>query len=447
MVIGTHRLLSGDVGFARLGLLIVDEEQRFGVTHKEAIKTLRHDVDVLTLTATPIPRTLEMSLTGIRDMTVLQTPPADRKPIGTYVGPYDERAVVEAIRRELLRDGQVFFVHNRVADIDGVAAHLRELVPDARVAVAHGQMDEAELEQVVLDFWDRRHDVLVCTTIIESGIDMPTVNTLIVDRADLMGLAQLHQIRGRVGRAQMRAYAYLFTPPERSLTDRGLRAAEGRGRVHRAGVGDPHRHARPGDQGCGQPSGGGAVGPHRGGGLRPVLRDGDRGGGRTGGGGARAPRRDESGRAGGCAPAAGLRAVGVVAFRRLPPPRRGHERRGGGGRARRMAGPLRAAARRRRVAAGRGAVAGALRGRGCDRRVGPVAARRGSGEVRITPLRLRESRRVRLERLWPAAVYEPSSGRLRVPLRSRSAAVEAITEVLERLADQPPPAAAASPAA
>ena len=219
VVIGTHRLLSADIAFKDLGLLVVDEEQRFGVTHKEAIKRLRADVDVLTLTATPIPRTLEMSLTGIRDLTLLNTPPADRQPILTYVGEYDERAVAEAMRRELLREGQVFFVHNRVADIEHVARDLRHLVPEARVAVAHGQMDEGTLEKVVLDFWEGAYDVLVCTTIIESGIDMPTVNTLVVDRADLLGLGQLHQLRGRVGRAGSRAYAYLFFPPERSLSE------------------------------------------------------------------------------------------------------------------------------------------------------------------------------------------------------------------------------------
>ncbi|MGQ0617948.1 MAG: transcription-repair coupling factor [Acidimicrobiia bacterium] len=219
VVIGTHRLLSGDVKFKHLGLLVVDEEQRFGVSHKEKIKELKTDVDVLTLTATPIPRTLEMSLTGIRDLTLLNTAPADRQPILTYVGPYDERAAAEAIRRELLREGQVFFVHNRVLDIDIVATQLRELVPEARIAVAHGQMDEGSLERVVLDFWEGDYDVLVCTTIIESGIDMPTVNTLVVDRADLLGLGQLHQLRGRVGRAGSRAYAYLFHPPERALTE------------------------------------------------------------------------------------------------------------------------------------------------------------------------------------------------------------------------------------
>ena len=219
VVIGTHRLLSGDVVFRDLGLLVVDEEQRFGVSHKEAIKHLRAEVDVLTLTATPIPRTLEMTLVGIRDLSLLQTPPAERQPILTHVGPYDERAVSEAIRRELLREGQVFFVHNRVADIELVAAGLREMVPEARIAVAHGQMDEGTLEQVVIDFWQGVYDVLVCTTIIESGIDMPSVNTLVVDRADLLGLGQLHQIRGRVGRSGQRAYAYLFHPDGRVLTE------------------------------------------------------------------------------------------------------------------------------------------------------------------------------------------------------------------------------------
>ncbi len=219
VVIGTHRLLSDDVKFKELGLLVIDEEQRFGVTHKEKIKQIKNDVDVLTLTATPIPRTLEMSLTGIRDLSLLNTPPSDRQPILTYVGEYDEKAAVEAIRRELLREGQVFFVHNRVADIEQVAQGLKELVPEARIAVAHGQMDETTLENVVLDFWEGSYDVLVCTTIIESGIDMPTVNTLVVDRADLLGLGQMHQLRGRVGRAGQRAYAYLFTPMDKSLSE------------------------------------------------------------------------------------------------------------------------------------------------------------------------------------------------------------------------------------
>ncbi|HNJ96723.1 MAG TPA: transcription-repair coupling factor [Ilumatobacteraceae bacterium] len=218
-VIGTHRLLQESVEFKNLGLLVVDEEQRFGVQAKEAMKKLKHNVDVLTLSATPIPRTLEMSLVGIRDLSLLQTPPADRQPILTFVGGYDERVAVEAIRRELLREGQVFWVHNRVQSIEAAAARLRELVPEARIAIAHGQMDEGSLEQVVVDFWEGRFDVLVCTTIIESGIDMPTVNTLVVERADLLGLGQMHQLRGRVGRSGSRAYAYLFHPPEARLTE------------------------------------------------------------------------------------------------------------------------------------------------------------------------------------------------------------------------------------
>jgi transcription-repair coupling factor (superfamily II helicase) len=219
VVIGTHRLLSEDARFRDLGLLVVDEEQRFGVQHKERIKALRADVDVLTLTATPIPRTLELSLTGIRDLSLVNTPPEDRQPILTYVGEYDDRAVAEAIRRELLREGQVFFVHNRVRDIEFVAERVRELVPEARVGVAHGQMDEGRLERVVLDFWERESDVLVCTTIVESGLDIPTVNTLVVDRSDLLGLAQLYQLRGRIGRRGQRAYAYLLHPANRVLTE------------------------------------------------------------------------------------------------------------------------------------------------------------------------------------------------------------------------------------
>jgi len=219
IVIGTHRLLSADIEFKNLGLLVVDEEQRFGVSHKEQIKSLRTDIDVLTLTATPIPRTMEMSLTGIRDMSVLNTAPADRQPILTYVGEYEEQAVSEAIRRELLREGQMFFVHNRVRDIEHVAERLRKLVPEARIAIAHGQMDEGTLERVVIDFWEGKFDVLVCTTIIESGIDMPSVNTLVVDRADLLGLGQLHQLRGRVGRSGSRAYAYLFHPEDVVLSE------------------------------------------------------------------------------------------------------------------------------------------------------------------------------------------------------------------------------------
>ena len=218
-IIGTHRLLAADISFKDLGLLVVDEEQRFGVQHKEKMKRMKTNVDVLTLSATPIPRTLEMSLVGIRDLSLLQTPPAERQPILTFVGEYEERVAVEAIRRELLREGQVFWVHNRVRSIDTAAARLRQLVPDARIAVAHGQMDESTLETVVQDFWDGHYDVLVCTTIIESGIDMPSVNTLVVERSDLLGLGQMHQLRGRVGRSGQRAYAYLFYPPDKVLTE------------------------------------------------------------------------------------------------------------------------------------------------------------------------------------------------------------------------------------
>ena len=219
VVVGTHRVLSETVVFKDLGLLVVDEEQRFGVSHKEAIKSRSLGVDVLTLSASPIPRTLEMAFAGIRDLSMVTTPPADRRPILTHVGEYDEAAVVEAIRRELLREGQVFFVHNRVADIADVARRLGQLIPDARIAVAHGQKDEGSLERVMIDFWERRFDVLVCTTIVESGIDLPSVNTLIVDRAERLGLGQMHQLRGRVGRSGQRAYAYLFHGANQVLSE------------------------------------------------------------------------------------------------------------------------------------------------------------------------------------------------------------------------------------
>ncbi len=226
VVIATHRLLSQDIQFKNLGLLIIDEEQRFGVKAKDQIKRFRVGVDVLTLTATPIPRTLEMALTGIRDVSHIRTAPEDRHPILTYVGPFDEQAVSAAIRREMLREGQVFYVHNRVQSIDRAVARIQQLVPNARCAVAHGQMSEGQLEQVMLDFWSRKYDVLVATTIIESGLDLPQVNTLIVERADLLGLAQLYQLRGRVGRSSQRAYAYLFHPPEQSLSEDAYRRLE-----------------------------------------------------------------------------------------------------------------------------------------------------------------------------------------------------------------------------
>ncbi|WP_427115328.1 transcription-repair coupling factor [Pseudarthrobacter scleromae] len=222
VVIGTHRLLSKDFEFKDLGLVIVDEEQRFGVEHKEALKKMRTNVDVLAMSATPIPRTLEMSLTGIRETSTLATPPEERHPVLTYVGPYTDKQTSAAIRRELMREGQVFFVHNRVSTIERTAAKIRELVPEARVEVAHGKMSESRLEQIIVDFWEKRFDVLVCTTIIETGLDISNANTLIVDGADKYGLSQLHQLRGRVGRGRERAYAYFLYPSEKPLGEVAL---------------------------------------------------------------------------------------------------------------------------------------------------------------------------------------------------------------------------------
>jgi transcription-repair coupling factor (superfamily II helicase) len=219
VVVGTHKLLQKNVRFHDLGLVIIDEEQRFGVEQKERLKELRTSVDILTLTATPIPRTLEMAMSGIRNISIVDTPPENRHPVMTYVGGYDDLTVASAIRRELLRDGQVFYVHHRVDTIHSVANRIKELVPEARISVAHGQMDERLLEQTMLEFGDRKTNVLVCTTIIESGLDIPSVNTLVVDRSDLLGLSQMYQLRGRVGRAHERAYAYLFFPEDRSLTE------------------------------------------------------------------------------------------------------------------------------------------------------------------------------------------------------------------------------------
>ncbi len=219
IVIGTHRLLNPDIRMKDLGLIIVDEEQRFGVEHKEQMKRLRTSVDVLSMSATPIPRTLEMAITGIREMSTITTPPEERHPVLTYVGGYEDRQIVAAVRRELLREGQVFYIHNRVNSIEKAAAKIRELVPEARVATAHGQMGENQLEQVMLDFWEKRFDVLVCTTIVESGLDVSNANTMIIERSDTLGLSQLHQLRGRVGRSRERAYAYFLYPQDKPLTE------------------------------------------------------------------------------------------------------------------------------------------------------------------------------------------------------------------------------------
>ena len=219
VVIGTHRLLQTGVHWKNLGLIVVDEEQRFGVEHKEHIKALKASVDVLTMSATPIPRTLEMSMAGIREMSTILTPPEDRHPVLTYVGAYEDKQVAAAIRRELLRDGQTFFIHNKVSDIEKKARELRDLVPEARVVVAHGQMNEDLLEKTVQGFWDREYDVLVCTTIVETGLDISNANTLIVENAHHMGLSQLHQLRGRVGRSRERGYAYFLYPKGATLTE------------------------------------------------------------------------------------------------------------------------------------------------------------------------------------------------------------------------------------
>jgi transcription-repair coupling factor (superfamily II helicase) len=219
IVVGTHRLLQHDVRFGRLGLLVIDEEHRFGVKAKERIKRMRREIDVLTMTATPIPRTLQLALTGVRDLSLIETPPVDRLSIRTYVARHDEGLIKQAVERELARGGQVFFVHNRVQSIEASAQRLRELVPRARVVVAHGQMREGALEKVMLGFLGHDSDVLVCTSIIESGLDIPNANTILVNRADTFGLAQLYQIRGRVGRSHRRAYAYLLVPGEKLITE------------------------------------------------------------------------------------------------------------------------------------------------------------------------------------------------------------------------------------
>jgi transcription-repair coupling factor (superfamily II helicase) len=226
IVVGTHRLLQTGIKFARLGLLIIDEEHRFGVKDKERLKQLRAEVDVLTLTATPIPRTLNMAMGGLRELSLITTPPVSRLSIKTFVSQWDTATIREACLREIRRGGQIYFVHNAVDTIEKTAKTLAELVPEARIAVGHGQMRERELEQVMLDFYHQRANLFVCTTIVESGIDVPSANTIIIDRADKLGLAQLHQLRGRVGRSHHQAYAYLLTPPRNLMTADALKRLE-----------------------------------------------------------------------------------------------------------------------------------------------------------------------------------------------------------------------------
>ncbi len=237
ILIGTHKLLQGDIRFSDLGLLIIDEEHRFGVQQKERLKSLRSEVDILTLTATPIPRTLNMAMSGIRDLSIIATPPARRLSVKTFVRQSDKPMIKEAILRELLRGGQVYYLHNEVKTIDKVAAEINDLVPEARVAIGHGQMRERELEQVMSDFYHKRFNVLVCTTIIETGIDVPSANTIIIDRADKFGLAQLHQLRGRVGRSHHQAYAYLLTPPPKVMTPDAVKRLEAIGQSSTLGAG------------------------------------------------------------------------------------------------------------------------------------------------------------------------------------------------------------------
>jgi transcription-repair coupling factor (superfamily II helicase) len=226
VVIGTHKLLQHTKDFHDVGLVIVDEEHRFGVRHKEAIKSLRSEIDILTLTATPIPRTLNMALGGLREMSLITTPPAERLAVKTFVSEWNDVVIREACLREIKRGGQVYFIHNRVEDIGRIEQQLEKLVPEASIRIGHGQMPERELEQVMLDFYHRRFNVLLCTTIVESGIDVPTANTIIINRADRFGLAQLHQLRGRVGRSHHRAYAYLVAPPKAVMTADAIKRLE-----------------------------------------------------------------------------------------------------------------------------------------------------------------------------------------------------------------------------
>ena len=280
IVIGTHRLVQNDVRFKNLGLVVIDEEQRFGVRQKEFLKKLRTEVDVLTMSATPIPRTLHMALAGIRDISMIDTAPQARLPIRTFVTPTQDQLIREVILREIDRGGQVYFVHNRVHDIDRLAHKLRELVPEARFGVGHGQMDEEVLEEIVLGFVRKDFDVLISTTIIESGVDIPNVNTIIIDNADTLGLTQLYQLRGRVGRSTNRAYAYLLFKPDKALSAEAQERLVAIQEATELGAGLRLGHARHGDPRRRQHPGRGTERAHRRGRLRalhPAPRTGGRG--------------------------------------------------------------------------------------------------------------------------------------------------------------------------
>lgn len=414
IVIGTHRLFSSETKFKDLGLVIVDEEQRFGVEHKEQLKKLRANVDVLTMSATPIPRTLEMAVTGIREMSTITTPPEERHPVLTFVGPYEEKQIGAAIRRELLREGQVFYIHNRVESIDRATARLRQIVPEARIATAHGQMSEQALEQVVVDFWEKKFDVLVSTTIVESGIDIANANTLVVERGDNFGLSQLHQLRGRVGRGRERGYAYFLYPPEKPLTETAHERLATIAQHTEMGAGDVRRDEGPGDPRRGQSARWRAVRAHRGCRLRPVRTHGrrgrrglPRGRRRHGAGGAAAGGQDRA--AGRRARPARLRARRAAAPPGLP---RDRLRQLGGRHHRRTRGadgPLRQAPRAggEPAAGGRAAHAGAgLRGRR-DRPPGVQHPLRAGG--------VEESQELRLKRLHPRTVIKPTAHQILVP--------------------------------
>ena len=397
---------------------------------------------MLTLTANPIPRTLEMALTGIRDLSLINTPPAARQPILTYVGEFEEAAVVEALRRELLREGQAFFVHNWVQNIEAVAARLRELVPEARVAVAHGQMDEGTLEQVVLDFWEKRFDVLVCTTIIESGIDMPTVNTLVVDRADRLGLGQLHQLRGRVGRSGQRAYAYLFHPADKVLSEAAYERLRTIGEQTELGAGFKIAMRDLEIRGAGNLLGPGPVGPHRRGGLRPLRPARGRGRGRDEGRAPAARRRGQDRRPLRRPSPRRLRGPRGPPPRGLPAPGVGHRRdpRSTTSAPSGWTASARCPPRPRGSwpwpACGSNACA-----RACARcrppRRGPDRASGRPGRrgvvARIAPLELPASARVRLRRLRPESLVKEDARLVVVPLGPDEPPVETLTALLGEL--------------